>query len=412
MRSEIPSQITAEIVREALIHIDKNGIPPKRKSTKYDLVFNNRRYPPKYVISIATKLVTGKPLLPDHFFGGPETNSYLTKLHFDIRDKENRRPPIQQRGHEREAEGSLAYWWVNHNQTFQEETNGGYLWSPKERKDGGNNQFYNNMTVAKPGDIVFSYARQMISSIGIVQEKAFTARKPSELSGSAVTDNWNIEGWLLPTSFQPVSVPIRPKEHWAQIKPLLPGQYSPLSLKTGEGNQGAYLASISEDLGLLLLRLTGSESFRKDVDYIEDQIEVQIKQSKDIPETEKDQLIKSRRGQGLYRERLESIEKKDRVTGLDIKSHLRASHIKPWRDSSNEERLDGNNGLLLSPHVDHLFDQGYISFSDEGDILISPLLNSIIFSLWHINLKTNVGKFNIQQSKYLAYHQKNVFKRN
>ena len=302
----------------------------------------------------------------------------------------------------------MAFWWVNHNQTFQEETKGGYLWSPQKRKDGGNNQFYNNMTLAKPGDIVFSYARQMISSIGIVQKEAFTAKKPFELTGSPVADNWNIEGWLLPTAFQSVPTPIHPKDHWPTISPLLPKRYSPLSLKTGEGNQGAYLASISDELGYLLLRLTGSEALLKDDEELENKIEDQIKQNPKI--SQKEQLIKARRGQGLFRDRLESIEKKDRVTGLDIKSHLRASHIKPWRDSSNEERLDGNNGLLLSPHVDHLFDKGFISFSEEGQILISPLLDQKIFSLWNIDPKTNVGKFNIQQSKYLAYHQKNVFK--
>lgn len=266
------------------------------------------------------------------------------------------------------------------------------------------------MTIANPGDFIFSYARQMISAIGIVQKKAFTARKPSELSGSAVTNNWDIEGWILPTAFKPVPTPIQPKDYWTIIRPLLPNQYSPLSLKTGEGNQGAYLASISDELAQLLIRLTGSESFIEENDNTENQIEVKIKQSKDIPETEKEQLILSRRGQGLFRERLESIEKKDRVTGLDVKSHLRANHIKPWRDSSNEERLDGNNGLLLSPHIDHLFDKGYISFSNEGRILISPLLQKDIFSAWHINPIMNVGSFNEKQSKYLDYHLSKIFK--
>ena len=304
----------------------------------------------------------------------------------------------------------MAFWWVNHNQTFQEETQGGYLWSPQKRKDGGNNQFYNNMILAKPGDIVFSYARQRISAVGIVQKNAFTAKKPSELTGSPVADNWNIEGWLLPASFQSVTTPIHPKDHWDVIRPLLPSTYSPLSLNTGEGNQGAYLASISDELGHLLLRLTGTEALLKYEEELENKIEDQIKQSYEIPETEKEQLIKSRRGQGLFRERLESIEKKDRVTGLDIKSHLRASHIKPWRDSSNEERLDGNNGLLLSPHIDHLFDKGFISFSDDGKILISQLLARNVLHIWNIDPKINVGRFNKQQSEYLKYHREIILK--
>jgi transposase len=53
--------------------------------------------------------------------------------------------------------------------------------------------------------------------------------------------------------------------------------------------------------------------------------------------------------------------------------HLRASHIRPWRDSDNEARLDGENGLLLTPTIDHLFDRGFISFEDDGRLLISPV---------------------------------------
>jgi predicted restriction endonuclease len=56
--------------------------------------------------------------------------------------------------------------------------------------------------------------------------------------------------------------------------------------------------------------------------------------------------------------------------------HLRASHSKPWRDSSNEERLDGENGLLLTPSIDHLFDRGFISFRSDGRLLVSPVAHA------------------------------------
>lgn len=100
----------------------------------------------------------------------------------------------------------------------------------------------------------------------------------------------------------------------------------------------------------------------------------QINLDSDIPDTEKSQLILARRGQGLFRRRLEYIESGCRLTGVSDRAHLRASHIKSWRDSTNRERLDGNNGLLLAPHVDHLFDRGFISFEDNGKLLVSPHL--------------------------------------
>ncbi len=64
--------------------------------------------------------------------------------------------------------------------------------------------------------------------------------------------------------------------------------------------------------------------------------------------------------------RVQALEQRCRITGVDRPEHLRASHSKPWRDSDNAERLDGENGLLLTPSIDHLFDRGFIS-SRRGD---------------------------------------------
>ena len=67
------------------------------------------------------------------------------------------------------------------------------------------------------------------------------------------------------------------------------------------------------------------------------------------------------------------IETHCRITGVDNPSYLLASHCKPWRDSSNEERLNGANGLLLTSSIDLLFDRGFIGFEDSGNLIISPV---------------------------------------
>jgi predicted restriction endonuclease len=97
------------------------------------------------------------------------------------------------------------------------------------------------------------------------------------------------------------------------------------------------------------------------------------------------------------------------VTGVTNIKHLRASHIKPWSVSSKEEKLDGFNGLLLSPHVDHLFDRGFISFRSSGDLIISKELNPIVLNQWNIASSTNVGAFKNNQGKYLEFHRDVVF---
>jgi putative restriction endonuclease len=88
---------------------------------------------------------------------------------------------------------------------------------------------------------------------------------------------------------------------------------------------------------------------------------------------------------------------------------IRASHIKPWSVSSKEEKPDGFNGLLFSPHVDHLFDHGFISFKDGGDLLVSKEVNPIVLEQWKIEDSANIGTFKANQGKYLEFHRDAVF---
>jgi hypothetical protein len=87
-----------------------------------------------------------------------------------------------------------------------------------------------------------------------------------------------------------------------------------------------------------------------------------------------------------------------------------ASHCKPWRDSTNDERLDGENGLLLTPSVDHLFDRGFIGFENDGSLIISPVAHRP--SLQRMGIDTtgviNVGGFTTGQKQFLDFHRNSV----
>lgn len=137
--------------------------------------------------------------------------------------------------------------------------------------------------------------------------------------------------------------------------------------------------------------------------------ETNIQQRLDIGSTQRTQLVFARRGQGIFRTNVRLIEKSCRVTGLAEPRHLVASHIKPWRNSSDLEKLDGHNGLLLSPHIDHLFDKGFISFTDGGTLLTSQHLREQVLTKWHLDKAHDVGQFSNAQSSYLEYHRDVVF---
>ena len=156
--------------------------------------------------------------------------------------------------------------------------------------------------------------------------------------------------------------------------------------------------------------LPGSEEFLADREAEDDRHENEIRNRAVDGPVEKKELITSRRGQGVYRKNVLDREKSCRVFGVSDPFLLRASHIKPWKDSDDLEKIDGDNGLMLSPHVDLLFDRGYITFEKDGTLLVSPMLNPLVLELWRIPQDVNVGSFTDGQDSYLAYHRENIFK--
>jgi hypothetical protein len=219
-------------------------------------------------------------------------------------------------------------------------------------------------------------------------------------------------GWRVDVDYSRLQTSVKPKEFMEQIGPLLPDNHSPLRTN-GVGNQ-AYLFEISSAMATLLMDLVHAPELKLEVatltDLSFDEEEQLVIADTSLEETVKATLVQSRRGQGLFRKRVHLIEVGCRVTQVTAEKLLVASHIKPWRTSTNEERMSGNNGLFLSPHVDALFDKGYITFAPSGKIEVSPLLDSDVLTRWKIDPKQNVGKFNSEQKYFLEYHEREVFK--
>jgi putative restriction endonuclease len=119
--------------------------------------------------------------------------------------------------------------------------------------------------------------------------------------------------------------------------------------------------------------------------------------------------IETRLGQGKYRQDLIQIWRKCAVTEFSRVDLLVASHIKPWKKSTDVERVDPYNGLLLSPTLDKLFDRGYISFTDAGDIIISPLLAEQ--DLDQLSITNSMKLYKVERGclPYLKFHRDVVF---
>lgn len=212
-------------------------------------------------------------------------------------------------------------------------------------------------------------------------------------------------------------------------------QYSPIHPRSGSGNQKAYLAEIPDavfgeiaahshfDRDVLAQGGSNSLTYQVVAELLDDIVERQVLDDVRLSATVKEMIVKARRGQGRFRADVQAVERECRLTGVDKPSLLIASHIKPWRlCSSSEERLDGMNGLMLTPDADLLFDRGFISFEDDGEILVSPRfdredLRRLGFQrhTWEqlefaeIPSPWRTKSFVAPQRGYLAFHRSEVF---
>lgn len=121
-------------------------------------------------------------------------------------------------------------------------------------------------------------------------------------------------------------------------------------------------------------------------------------------------IINARVNQGRFRDLL--LERYNRccLCGVENPALLIASHIKPWVESEPKEKLDVNNGFLMCPNHDRLFDKGYITFDDEGKIIVSDRLKENDRVFLNVNSRMYI-ELTESNKKYLKFHRENVFDR-
>lgn len=314
----------------------------------------------------------------------------------------------------------MRYWWVNHAQTMRQEVDGGYLWSPTTEANGARSRFYDNMRRAAPGDVVLSYAEGHVGQVGVVADYAISAPKPEEFGNIGIY--WSSTGWLLPVQWLDAKLAVRPKDLLGRLAPLLPTTHSPIQPQSGNGNQKAYLAEVDRSVVDLILATARLPSFDllatptgTAADFattLDDVVEHNIQRDTSLDETVREQLVRARRGQGLFRKRVLDLEPVCRITGVATPNLLIASHIKPWRACGNAaERLDGANGLMMAPHADFLFDRGLLGFEDDGRPMFSSQLTDGDADKLGMHIVQRPPRRPLHEGSrnYLNHHRANVF---
>ncbi|MCM3654313.1 HNH endonuclease [Metabacillus litoralis] len=300
---------------------------------------------------------------------------------------------------------------VMQGHTYLEEKDLGIIWSPQKDKGGNVPHSWKRMTEVKDGDRVFHYVKGNIVAISTASEGWKVASKPSIMQ---IHSRWNDEGYLVNLEYHELDISVNVRDKFNEIVPLLPIKYSPFQ-QDANGNQG-YLYPCNEELAIKLLELISELNiYHIDEEQLEFGID-DIRRTEHntlipvIAETESEVKTKIRLGQQKFRNDLLQLwEGKCALCGIDLSELLRASHSKPWKDSSNEERLDPFNGVLLCCNHDALYDKGFIAFDGQGRLHISSVICDDDYLKYGLVPSTKI-QIHSENKAYFKWHKKNIFR--
>ncbi len=301
---------------------------------------------------------------------------------------------------------------VMQGQTYHEDKELGIIWSTKWDRGGNINHSWERMTEVKEGDRVFHYVKGNFVAISIASEDCKEASKPSSTPSHHREKD---EGYLVNLEYHELDVPINVRDKFTEISPLLPIKYSPFQ-QDGNGNQG-YLYPCNEELAIKLLELISeSNIYRVSEEQLEFAVE-DIRRTEHntlipvIAETESEEKTKIRLGQQKFRKGLLPLwEGKCALCGIDLPELLKATHSKPWKDSTNEERLNPYNGVLLCCNHDALYTNGFIAFDGQGRLHISSLVCEEDYLKYGLKPRTKI-KIHSENKVYFKWHKRNIFKK-
>ncbi|MFJ8243693.1 HNH endonuclease [Peribacillus asahii] len=389
----IPKNINREHVIESIQKVDREGVPERRESTRFSLLYEGKYYPPKYVVSIANIFANGEEYSPSLFSGGEETNRFLKGLGFSIVETES----------DKKFEKHKNTWIFQANPEIFDIDNyvkdHKYIWWALRQ-----GRFCD---IIELDDEVFMWRSNgdKRGTGGILAKTRVVGLPQERPNDESAKDYWHNEDWKKPYLGVKLEVlEVKILEGFIRRSSLLDHHVLNELLILSQWRQTNYLLSPEHSIELQKLWNISGSNTKSEIDTIG--LEILI--DSEITETEKEQIIKSRIGQSSFKRDLLAIETKCRLCGLSDERFLVASHIKPWSQSSNQERLDVNNGLLLCPNHDALFDKGYISFDDDGTILISDSLDEATRVFLNINETMNI-KMNEGQQEYMKWHRGDIF---
>lgn len=299
----------------------------------------------------------------------------------------------------------MNYYIVMQGLTYEEDKDAGMIWSAQIDKGGKTPHSWARVKEVKQDDRIFHCVKGKIIAISVAladSEQAPNPLEPNELAAFVKVEYYELD--------RPLTV----KEYFHELSILMPVKYAPFKAN-GDGNQG-YLYPCNEELAVKLLHIISDTNIYQ---VEEEQLELAIGT---IVHTESNRLIPvlteteatARRTMRVENEKFKAIvaphwNDKCALCGIELPELLRASHAKPWRECTEEERLDSYNGLLLCRNHDALYSKGYITFDGTGLIHISNRIPTMNYAMYDIHAKMRVLRTE-KNKPYFRWHRKYIFK--
>lgn len=268
---------------------------------------------------------------------------------------------------------------VMQGHTYKEEKDLGIIWSPKLDQGGNIPHSWLRMTEVKEGGRVFHYAKGYILAISVATSGCLEASKPSTMQNN---DLWNDSGYLVELQYHELEEPLNIRADFDEISPLLPLKYSPFQ-QDSNGNKG-YLYPCNEELSIRLLELISDLNIYQ-VDDVQLELSIGV-----VRRTERNTIVP------LIAE-----------TEAEAKTKIRLGQ--QWKDCTNVERINSNNGVLLCCNHDALYDKGYIAFDGQGRLHVSSQIPAVNYEKYVIIPGTKIAR-SVENKPYFKWHKKNIYK--
>jgi len=265
----------------------------------------------------------------------------------------------------------MEFYWVNIGSTYRTVIDHRFLWAPINSISPTGQEVtrvhWDNVSDVKTGDIIFCYYNQRISFLARATADSYQNLKPHDRSFK----DWERLGNQVDVEIIDLDRTILRDDISAEFMLRFNQRTTPSLFKNNAEVNVIYMAHLPIDAGLFLLEAVGQSKLTED-----SFIELGNQGKKKISPTTRDALVKARIGQGKFRaDLIDRWNGMCSLTSLRMVDILIASHIDAWALCDNAARLDPDNGLLLAPHIDKLFDFGMISFANDGQLLIKDSVN-------------------------------------